>query len=124
MLNQKRLIRIEASLTPKQAVPLWLRQEYQGKTSLEYGQWLIQRPASAAPRSRVERLVVAAIQGAMKGREPDRIHQAVRQAQMQTDFLILLVNRTNSAILDDIYAFSFRTSAHLAAPPAARSALV
>src|ERR1700687_534842 len=59
MLNQKRLIRIEASLTPKQAVLLWLRQEYQGRTSLEYGQWLIQRPASAAPRSRVERLVVA-----------------------------------------------------------------
>jgi len=37
----------------------------------------------------------------MKGHEPGRINQAVRQAQMHTDFLILLVNRTNSVILDE-----------------------
>jgi hypothetical protein len=101
MLKQKRLIRIEASLTPKQAVLLWLRQEYQGKTSQEYVQWLVRRPAGAAPRCRVERLVVDAIRVAMKGQEPYRINQAVRQGQMQTDFLILLVNRTNSVILDE-----------------------
>ena len=101
MLKQKRLIRIESSLPPKQAVLLWLRQEYQGKTSSEYGEWLVRRPASAAPRVRVERLVVDAIQVAMKGQEPARIHQAALHGQMQTDFLILLVNRTNSVILGD-----------------------
>jgi len=37
----------------------------------------------------------------MKGHEPGRINQAARQGQMQADFLILLVNRTNSVILED-----------------------
>ena len=101
MIQQKRLIRIESSLTPKQAVVLWLRQECKGKTSWEYARFLLQHPPSAAPRARVEKQVVDAIQEAMKGQDPTRIHQALRQAQMHTDFLILLVNRTNCVILDD-----------------------
>jgi hypothetical protein len=101
LTKQKRLIRIEASLTPKQAVRLWLRQEHQGKTSDEYLRWMMQRPPSAAPRSRVGRQVVDAIQAAMRGQQPAQVHQAVRQGQMHTDFLILLVNRTNWVILDD-----------------------
>lgn len=42
-----------------------------------------------------------AIRAAMKGQDPRQINQAVRQGQMHTDFLILLVLRTNSAVLDD-----------------------
>src|SRR5438445_680654 len=42
-----------------------------------------------------------AIRAAMKGQEPSRINHAVRQGQMYADFLVLLVNRTNWAILDD-----------------------
>jgi len=101
MLKQKRLIRIETSLTPKQAVMLWLREEHQGKVSDEYARWLIQRPASAAPRPRVGKQVADAIRAAMKGQEPARINQAVRQGQMYADFLVLLVNRTKWAILND-----------------------
>ena len=37
----------------------------------------------------------------MNGQDPLRVNQAVRQGQMHTDFLILLVLRTNSAVLDD-----------------------
>jgi hypothetical protein len=37
----------------------------------------------------------------MKGQVPSRIHQAIRKGQMYADFLILLVSRTNTAILDD-----------------------
>ena len=101
MLKQKRLIRIETSLTPKQAVMLWLRQEHQGKISHEYARWLIQRPPSAAPRPRVGKQVADAIRAAMKGQEPGRINHAVRQGQMYADFLIMLVNRTNWVILND-----------------------
>ncbi len=101
MINQKRLSRIETSLTPKQAVLLWLRQEHQGRTSVEYLRYMMQRPPSARPRARVETQVVDAIRAAMKGQEAGRIHQAVRQGQMYADFLILLVSRTNSVILDD-----------------------
>jgi hypothetical protein len=49
----------------------------------------------------VESQVVGAIRGAMKGQEAGRIDRAVRQGQMYADFLILLVSRTNSVILDD-----------------------
>jgi hypothetical protein len=108
MTKQKRLIRIETSLTPKQAVRLWLRQELQGKTSSEYVRWMIRQPPGASPRSRVERQVMDAIRVAMKGEEPGRIYQAVRQGQMHTDFLILLVLRANSAVLDDGPARSWR----------------
>jgi hypothetical protein len=101
MIKQKRLTRIETSLTPKQAVLLWLRQEHQGRTSREYLRYTLQQPSSARPRTRVETQVINAIRPAMKGQEAGRIHQAVRQAQMYADFLILLVSRTNSVILDD-----------------------
>ena len=100
MVKQKRLIRIETSLTPKQAVLLWLRQEHQGKTSGNYARWLIERPPSASPRPRVGKQVVDAIRAAMKGQDPERIHRAIRQGHMHTDFLILLVNKMNWIILD------------------------
>lgn len=101
MINQRRLTRIETSLSPKQAVLFWLRQEHQGKTSSEYLRWMLQRPASEAPRNRVELQVIDAIRAAMKGRETNQIYQAVRQGQMYADFLIVLVSRTNRVILDD-----------------------
>jgi hypothetical protein len=69
MINQKRLTRIETSLTPKQAVLLWLRQEHRGRTSTEYLRYMMQRPPSARPRARVETQVVDAIRAAMKGRQ-------------------------------------------------------
>lgn len=100
MINEKRLTQVEASLTPKPAVRLWLRQEFQGKTTQEYDRWLIEQPVTSFPRIRVERQVMGAIQGAMKGQDPFRIQQAVRQAHMETDFLILLVFGTNSLVLD------------------------
>jgi hypothetical protein len=37
---------------------------------------------------------------AMKGKEADQVHQAIRQALMQKDFLMLLVNRANWLLLD------------------------
>jgi hypothetical protein len=49
----------------------------------------------------VEKQVVDAIRAAMKGQDPGRIHQAVRQGQMHADFLILLVHRVNAVILND-----------------------
>jgi len=101
MIKQKQLTRIEAALTPKQAVLLWLRKERQGKTSEEYLRWLLMKPPTFAPRPRVEKQVVDAIRAAMKGQEPTLIRQAVRQGQMQADFLILLVNRINAVILND-----------------------
>jgi hypothetical protein len=36
----------------------------------------------------------------MKGQDPERIHRAIRQGHMHTDFLILLVNKMNWIILD------------------------
>jgi hypothetical protein len=114
MLNEKRLTQIEDSLTPNQAVLLWLRQERQGKTMRDYVRSVVERPASASPSSRVARQVVAAIQAAMKGQDPVRIQQAARQAQMEADFLIVLVDLTNSEVLDQRRDVWFRIGLLLA----------
>ena len=101
MSKQKRLTRVQASLTPKQAVLLWLRQEHQGRTSTEYTRDMLERPPSARPRARVETQVIEAIRAAMKGQEARRIYEAVRQGRMYAGFLIVLVSRTNSVIEHD-----------------------
>ena len=46
MIKQKRLTRIETSLTPKQVVLLWLRQEHHGRTSMEYLRDMLQQAPS------------------------------------------------------------------------------
>jgi hypothetical protein len=99
MINKKRLVQVEAVLPPRQAALLWVQDHLQGKTMREYVQRVIELPASASPRSRVERQVVAAVQVAMKGQDPDRIQQAARQAHMEVVFLISLVKSANSVIL-------------------------
>jgi hypothetical protein len=98
--NAKRVSRIEAALTPKQVVMLWLSQE-QGRTSVKFCRHLLQLPRSAAPSSKVGTQVAMAIRTAMKGQDSERIAQAVRQARMEADFLILLINRANFLVLAD-----------------------
>jgi hypothetical protein len=100
MISQKRLIKIEMGLTPKQAVLLWFRQEYQGKTSDQIINLLLQNPLSSAPRPKVARLVESSVRQAMKGHAADLIQTALRQGQMEADFLVLLVNRVNADIID------------------------
>src|SRR5581483_2648575 len=95
MTSAKRLTRIESSLTPKQAVLFWLRQEHQGKSLEEYARRNFDRGPSAAPRRKVEDQVVNAVRTAMAGQDRALIQQATRQAQMQTDLLILIVSQTN-----------------------------
>jgi hypothetical protein len=113
MINERRVVQIEAALTPMQAILLWLRREHQGKTTQEYERWLFERPVAALPRNRVARQVVSAIQAGMKGQDPVRIQQAARQAQMETDFLLLLVFRTNSVIQDQSHSVWLRILALL-----------
>jgi hypothetical protein len=113
MISEKRLVQIESALTPKQGVLLWLGEEFQGKTSQEYDRWLVQQRALAAPRSRVTRQVAGAVQAAMEGQDPARVQRAVRQAQMETDFLILLVSRANSAVRDHCNSVSHRIASFL-----------
>ncbi|HEY7095729.1 MAG TPA: hypothetical protein VH437_03335 [Terriglobales bacterium] len=62
---------------------------------------MIKLPLSAAPRPKIAAQVANNIRSAMKGKEAHQVANAVRQGQMQADFLILLVNRTNAAILNE-----------------------
>jgi len=55
-------------------------------------------PRLEAPRQRIETQVVDAIRHAMKGQEPSTINRALRQGQMHTDFLILLVSMANTFV--------------------------
>jgi hypothetical protein len=101
LIKHERLIRIELSLTPKQAALLMVRKMYRGKTSDELERWLIQHPVSEYPRPVLAHQMEDAVRSAMKGQEDNRVYRAVRQAQMHSDFLFLLVNQTNWTVLHD-----------------------
>jgi hypothetical protein len=96
-----RIERIEMHLTPKQAVLLWLREEHQPNTSSSYMKMAIDQPSRARARTRLSLQVATNIRAAMKGMDSFQIDSAVRQGQMQADFLILLVSETNKVIFDE-----------------------
>ncbi len=101
MIKPKRLVRIEVGLTPKQRVLLWLRTEFRDKSAVEHVRQLVEQPPHAAPRYRISLQVAATIQAAMKNHDPMLVQRAVREGQMEADFLIRLAYQTNDAILKD-----------------------
>jgi hypothetical protein len=99
MSNPKRLVKIEAALSPQQAVILWLRGARLESSLAELNNRLTKLPLSETPRSRINRQVAGAVRVALKGRSTEMIEKAVRAAAMQADFLILLVLTVNEEIL-------------------------
>jgi hypothetical protein len=89
----KRLQRIEASLTPKQAVLLWLHESHQ-LGLIGYIEKSFNSPIHEAPRTRLTEMVGKAVRESLckRGTKRDLIEIAVREARKQTDFLIVLTN--------------------------------
>jgi hypothetical protein len=88
----QRLQRVETSLTPKQAVLLWL------KETLELGfrgffEKILTSPSDQLPRARISQNVAKAVRETLttQGMGPEVIARAVREAQKEADFLIVLI---------------------------------
>ena len=88
----KRLRKVETSLTPKQAVLLWLKEE-QKLGFIERVDKLLKSPAHELPRARITELVGKTVRENLskQGMNPKLSMQAEREARKRTDVLIVLV---------------------------------
>lgn len=84
--------RIETSLTPKQAVLLWLKETRQ-LSEVEFLEKSIRTPRHELPRARIPLMVSEAVYESLckRGMRPEVARHPAREAAKQTDFLIVLV---------------------------------
>jgi hypothetical protein len=101
----KRLTRIETSLTPKQAVLLWLKeaQQLDLKELLEKS---FTCPMHEAPPVRIPEMVEKAVCDTLskKGMKPESIAHAALEAWKQADFLFVLL----CDVQQEVMSFSFQ----------------
>jgi hypothetical protein len=97
--SAKRLARIESSLTPKQAVLLWLKEAQQFDIT-EYSEKILNAPLSDAPRVRFPKMAEEAVRDSLrkKGMKPEWIARAEREAWKQADSLVVLVLNLNDQV--------------------------
>ena len=97
MSAERRLAKLEGTLTPKAATLLWLTEAHGFSTLRTYVAWLIDQPASAAPLVRVPEAAEGGVRAALRGEKHDAVERAVREAVRQAVFLVELVIRLNTA---------------------------
>ena len=97
--HDKRLVKVEYSLTPKQAVVLWLEETLQHGSVQAYAHWLKDQPASAYPLFRRPGQVRQAVKDAMRGRPREVIERAVERAERDVTFLFKLFMAVNARVL-------------------------
>jgi hypothetical protein len=97
--SRKRLERIESSVTPKQAVLLWLKEVQQFDLN-EYWEKIVNAPLSEAPRVRVPKMAEKAVRDSLskKGMKPALIARAEWEARKQADSLVVLVLNLNHQV--------------------------
>ena len=88
----KRLTRVETSLTPKQAVLLWLK-EVQQLDPNEFDEKVFTGPMHEAPRVRIPEMAEKAVRDSLskKGMKPESVSEAALEAWKQADFMLVLV---------------------------------
>ncbi len=104
MSSAKRLARVETSLTPMQAVLLWLK-EVQQLDPDEYRKKTVKGPLHEAPLVRIPEMAEKAVHDSLskKGMKPESVSVAALEAWKEADFLVVLVHQLNEeATLDDL----------------------
>lgn len=96
MNQEKRLNKVQTSLTPKQAAILWLEETVKFKNLGEYVEFLLGQSETARPLQRLPNQVDKAIRDAMKGRPKDEVWATVRLAVRDVVFLYYLALKTNT----------------------------
>lgn len=98
----KRLTKIEASLTPKQAVLLWLKETRQ----LGHDDWTVRAwkaPFHETPRFRISVMVEKAVRDSLgkKGLKPEFITRVALEAQKEADFFLVLIRHVREEVALD-----------------------
>ncbi len=95
MSQQKRINKLQVSLTPKQAAILWLQEINKFPNLNEYVDFLRTQPEGNTPLERLPNQVEQAVREAMKGRPKGEVWTAVRLAVRDVAFLVHLVLNVN-----------------------------
>jgi len=111
MTLRQRLARIETSLTPKQAVLLWLKEALQFESDDLFAK-SVKGPIHEAPRVRVPEMAAKAVRDSLrkKSLKPESVARAELEARKQADFLIVLVIKLN----EEVRLNCLHSSPHLA----------
>jgi hypothetical protein len=106
--SKRRLDKIEVSLTPKQAILLWLEEAHRYDTMEQYTRALKDGPDSAWPLAQLPEKVSRAVEQAMKGGSRQEISIGVRQAVRDVLFLFHLHQQVNGKVMEEQKAFLYR----------------
>jgi hypothetical protein len=98
--NRRRLARIALSLTPTQAVCLWLEAAHGHGSLSAYTQWLVDQPDDSYPLVKMPRQVVAAVRTAMKGKPRADVDREIYLVQRDVLFLFHLAIGLNTRALE------------------------
>lgn len=107
--TRRRLDKLEVSLTPRQAVILWMEQTHRFRSIYEYVMSLKGAPDTAFPLYVLPDQVEKAIERQMKGRPKQEVARAVRAAVRDTVFLFHLHHQANGKVLSDQDANLYRS---------------
>jgi len=98
--NRRRLKRITTSLSPTQAVCLWLTEAHQHGSLFAYTQWLLDQPDDSYPLVKMPKQVVEAVRTAMKGKPREDVHREIYCVQRDVLFLFHLAMGLNTRALE------------------------
>jgi len=110
--TERRLEKVEASLTPKQQVLRWLDQVHGFQAEDKYYEWLKDQPASELPRVRMVEVAGDAARRAMRGEPEEVIERAARDAERDVIFLTELVLQVNTLVDQKSEVFSLWAALH------------
>jgi len=95
MIKDRRLDKISESLTPKQAVLVWLQQANGHINAVDYIKSWVGQPEELRPITALTDHVAKSTREAMKGQPPKTIELAVRRSERDVVFLIKLHHQVN-----------------------------
>ncbi|MBM4437388.1 MAG: hypothetical protein FJ029_09165 [Actinobacteria bacterium] len=96
-----RIKRIETSLTPSQAVMLWMEEAHRHGSIRAYATWLVDQPDAVFPLFWLCDRVEPPVRQAMKGQSRDAVEWAIYEALREAAFLFHLHQQANLRILQD-----------------------
>src|SRR5919106_1984750 len=99
--SKRRLDKLEVSLTPKQAILLWMEEAHQYDTMEQYVRFLKPGPESAWPLAVLPEKVATAVEQAMKARPRQEVARMARQAIRDVLFLFHLHQGVNQKFMEE-----------------------
>ena len=105
--NKQRLAKIETSLTPKQAVLLWMEEAHKAGSVHKYALSLKGQPDSAFPLVKLPKQVEQAVRDSMKGQKREWVDRALQRAIKDVIFLFKLQFQANIDFMREKQTISF-----------------